>query len=450
MPPKPMRRYFSKLPGWAWAVAVLLLAALLSSRATGGATGSATTAAAKATPKISLGIDVLQAGNFTQLRGKRVGLLTNPAGVNRDGVSTIDVLRHAKGVNLVALYGPEHGIYGDEKADVPIADKVDKRTGLPVYSLYGKYRRPPPEMLKGIDVMVVDLQDVGTRSYTFISCLRYVIEACFEQGKEVVVLDRPNPLGGLKVGGPMMEQQWMSYVGAYPIPYVYGLTIGELARMAKDTPGWLRTADGKPLPEDMRKNGVLLVVPMHGWKRAMVWPDTGLTWVPTSPGIQNLQAAFGYGLTGLGAQLGEFKHGFGTPYAFRLLNYPNKTPEELTVAMKGLHLAGLDFAPLTYKEDGEAKSGVYVQITNWNAVDPTELSFYMMKLTAAWDPAGNPFVAAKGSDADLFNKHVGSTAWWEEITQKGGKADVAGFFKRWDAEDAAFQKTSKRWWLYPE
>ena len=124
------------------------------------------------------------------LRGKRVGLLTNPAGVNRNGESTIDVLRQAKGVNLVALYGPEHGIYGDEKADTPIPDRVDARTGLPVFSLYGKYRKPTPEMLRGIDVMVVDLQDLGTRSYTFISCLREVMAACFEQGKTVMVLDR--------------------------------------------------------------------------------------------------------------------------------------------------------------------------------------------------------------------------------------------------------------------
>jgi len=445
MPPMPECRFFFKLPGWAWMAAALLAAAC----ATGGATGKV--AASAASPQVALGIDVLQAGNFTLLKGKRVGLLTNPAGVNRNGVSTIDVLRQAKGVDLVALYGPEHGIYGDEKADVPIANQVDKRTGRPVYSLYGKYRRPTPEMLKGIDVMVVDLQDLGTRSYTFISCLREVMAACFEQGKEVVVLDRPDPLGGMKVGGPMMEPEWMSYVGAYPVPYVYGLTIGELARMAKDSPGWLRTADGKPLPEETRKDGRLLVVPMHGWRRSMVWPDTGLAWVPTSPGILNLQAAFGYELTGLGGQLGKFSHGFGTPYAFRLLNYPGKTPEELTMTMRGLHLAGLDFQPKHYQDvTGVDRSGAYVVITNWNAVDPTELSFDMMKLAAAWDPSGNPFAAAKASDADLFNKHVGSSAWWEEITKKGGHADVASFFKLWDAEDAAFQQTSKRWWLYPE
>ena len=147
-------------------------------------------------PKVMLGIDVLESMGFAPLRGKRVGLLTHPAGVNRFGRSTVDVLRSARGVRLTALFGPEHGIYGDEKADVPVLDKIDRRTRLPVYSLYGKYRKPTPEMLKKIDVLVIDLQDIGCRSYTYISCMLWAMEAWFENGKEVVVLDRPNPLGG--------------------------------------------------------------------------------------------------------------------------------------------------------------------------------------------------------------------------------------------------------------
>ena len=137
---------------------------------------------------------------FRAIAGKRVGLLTHPAGVNRDGRSSIDVLRSARNVQLVALFGPEHGIYGDEKANVPVDDKIDARTGFPVYSLYGKYRKPTPKMLAGLDALVIDLQDVGVRSYTYVSCMRYVMEACFEYDVEVIVLDRPNPLGGLKVG----------------------------------------------------------------------------------------------------------------------------------------------------------------------------------------------------------------------------------------------------------
>jgi uncharacterized protein YbbC (DUF1343 family) len=256
-------------------------------------------------------------------------------------------------------------------------------------------------------------------------------------------------VGGLRVGGPIVEEQWMSYVGDYQIPYVYGLTMGELARMAKDTPGWLRTAAGLPLPDPIRKSGHLLVVPMRGWHRSMLWPDTGLHWVPTSPKVTNVGAAFGYGLTGLGGIIGAFSHGVDTPYPFRLLNYPGKTPQELALAMNSLHLGGLAFEPMAYKEDGETKSGVYIAITNWNAVVPTELSFYMMKYAAEWDPKGNPFARATGTEADLFNKHVGSSAWWDEISRKGGRADVAGFFRVWNAEDAKFQKWSEPWWLYP-
>ena len=170
-------------------------------------------------PHIKLGIDVLADQGFAPLLGKRVGLLTHPAGVNRLGISTVRILHQNRAVNLVALFGPEHGIYGNEKANEPIDNAIDPRTGLPVYSLYGKYRKPTPNMLAGIDVLVIDLQDIGTRSYTFISCMKLALEAAFENGVEVILLDRPNPLGGLKVDGPIVERRWQSYVGAFSIPY---------------------------------------------------------------------------------------------------------------------------------------------------------------------------------------------------------------------------------------
>lgn len=400
--------------------------------------------------RVALGIDVLAAQNFSILQGQRVGLLTHPAGVNRDGVSTIDILRRAPGVKLVALYGPEHGIYGDEAASQTVPDRVDKKTGLHVYSLFGDTRKPRPDMLESIDVMVVDLQDIGTRSYTFISCLRYTMEACFEQNKTVVVLDRPNPLGGLKVGGPLdAKNMKMSYVGAYRVPYVFGLTIGELAQMAKDTPGWLDVA------ENVRANGKLIVVPMNGWRRSMTWQDTGLKWVPTSPNIPTVGAAFGYSLTGLAGWGGttgvptKISHGVGTAYPFRFLNYPGHKPAEVAATFNALHLAGLNFVPYAYLDEEKVeRSGVYVQITDWNAVEPTRLAFEMMKLDAAWNPSGNPYAKATGSGADLFEKHVGSTAWYQEISTKGKRADVDAFFRTWDAADADFQKMSQRWWLY--
>jgi uncharacterized protein YbbC (DUF1343 family) len=390
---------------------------------------------------IMLGIDVLEADGFNLLRGKRVGLLTNPAGVNRNGISTIDVLRRSPQVNLVALFGPEHGIYGDEKANVPVDDKIDTRTGLPVYSLYGRFRRPTRQMLDQIDVMVIDLQDLGVRSYTYVSCMRYVIEECFKANKEVVVLDRPNPLGGLKVDGPPLEQRWKSYVGAFQVPYVHGLTIGELANMAVHQPGVLEVDDAT------RQRGRLTVVRMRGWQRSMQWPATGLRWIPTSPAIPDLSAVMGYSMTGLGTQLGGFRHGYGTIYPFRVLQFPGKQPEEIMQALRARNIPGLDYRIVTFTEGGQPRRGVYVLVSDWNALRPTELSFHMMAIAAQWS-ASNPFAAATSGQADLFNEHVGSTEWWNALTTQGAAVDVDRFVRQWSNEARTFQQHSRQFWLY--
>lgn len=391
--------------------------------------------------KIHLGIDVLEQQSFRPIAGKRVGLLTNPAGVNRDGVSTIDVLRRAPNVRLVALFGPEHGIYGDEQANVPVMDKIDPRTGLPVYSLYGQYRKPTPQMLRGLDALIIDLQDVGVRSYTYVSCMRYAMEACFEHGVEVIVLDRPNPLGGLKVDGPPLDREWRSYVGAFHVPYVHGLTIGELARMAKHTPGWME------VPDRVRQEGKLTVIQMRGWRRSMLWPETGLTWVPTSPFVPDLSAVLGYAMTGLGAQVGGFSHGIGTPYPFRLLRFRGKSAQEIQQALTARNIPGLGFRVVkTQSAAGAPVEGVYVSVNNWDAVRPTEISFHMMQMAAAWTPGGNPF--ASTPNPDLFNKHVGSTAWWNEISQRGSNARVNLFVNQWEAQAKTFQQQARHFWLY--
>ena len=389
---------------------------------------------------IYLGIDVLEQSGFRAIGGKRVGLLTHPAGLNRRGESSIDVLLSAKNVRLDALFGPEHGIYGNEKANVPVNDKTDPRTGLPVYSLYGKHRKPTAKMLAGLDALVIDLQDVGVRSYTYVSCMRYAMEACFENGVEVVILDRPNPLGGLKVDGPPLDREWRSYVGAFHVPYVHGLTIAELARIAKHTPDWMET------PEHILKNGKLTVIPMRGWRRDMLWTKTGLRWVPTSPYIPDLSAVLGYAMTGLGAQESGFSHGIGTPYPFRLLRYKGKSPQQIKAALESKRIPGLSYRILkTQSATGAPLSGVYVSVTNWNRARPTELSFHMMQLAAVWS-FSNPFAALK--NPELFNKHVGSTAWWNEINQRGARARVDTFVDRWAQEATNFQQKAKRYWIY--
>ena len=392
--------------------------------------------------KVMLGIDVLESMNFAPIAGKRVGLLTHPAGVNMNGESTIDVLRRARNVRLKALYGPEHGIYGDEKANVKIGNRIDKRTGLPVYSLYGKYRKPTPDMLSGIDVLVIDLQDVGCRSYTYVSCMLRAMEACFELGKQVVVLDRPNPLGGVKIDGPWLDDSVKSYVGMFKVPYVHGMTIGELAKFAKGTPGAME------ITSKAQKSGKLLVIPMRGWRRDMLWPFTGLRWVPTSPAIPTYQAAYGYAMTGLGCQLGGFQHGYGTQYPFRLLTCKGKTPDQIIYALRRYNIKGLAFRKLSGKNaKGATVDGVYVYITDFSALKPTRLSMYMTILACEFS-GKNPFSAATQNEQLLFDKHFGARTWLAELKKRGRFANVEAFGAKCDAYCARFAVERKPFLIY--
>ena len=392
--------------------------------------------------KFSLGVDYLEETKFGILKGKKVGLLTHPAGVNSRGISTVDVLRRTPQVDLIALFGPEHGIYGNEKAAVPVEDKIDQKTGLPVYSLYGKFRKPTSNMLSKIDCLVIDLQDVGVRCYTYISCMRYAIEACFEEGVQVVILDRPNPLGGQKMAGPMIDEKWMSYVGAFPMPFVHAMTIGEIALWSKKESGILK------ISEKARKAGQLAIVPMKNWNRAMTWPQTGLKWIPTSPNIPTLDSVAGYPMTGLGAQMGKFKHGIGTSQPFRFLTFEGKAPIDLKRELDALNLGGLSFQVKTIQNDaGKKIEGVYIVLNDWQSWKPTELAFYMMKLSAKWETP-SPFTQAKESEITLFNKHVGSTAWWNHLYQSGAICEPSKFLSKWEMDVKSFREKISKYYLY--
>lgn len=390
------------------------------------------------------GIDVLESQGFAILQGKRVGLLTHDAAASRTGEPTWSVLDRAPGVKLVALFAAEHGIDGRAPASAVIADQVHAPTGKPVHSLYGNARRPPRELLKEIDVMVIDLQDIGSRSYTFISAMRETLEACFNAGVEVVVLDRPNPLGGVKVDGPGVDPEWRSYVGAFPIPYVHGLTVGELARLALGTPGVLQ------LDDKARAAARLVVVPMRGWRRTMRWPETGLRWRQTSPYIADFAAVEGYAITGLGCILGGWSHGVGREQPFRGIHYRGHTADALVRELNGLGVRGLAFRKIEFV-NGERKKvqAVVVDIADWNALRPTELSFHLMRLSCAWS-GGNPFKAATKAQRQSFNRHVGSAAWWAALVRDGAKVEVRPFVERWAAEAQTFREASRRFWLYPD
>jgi len=391
---------------------------------------------------VMLGVDTLEASGFKAVAGKRIGLLTHVAGVNRRGERTIDVLRRAPNTRLSCLFSPEHGLNGDVKASVNIDNGVDARTGLPIYSLFGKNRKPTPDQLKGLDAVVIDLQDIGVRSYTFNVVMRYTIEACFENNVEVIVLDRPNPLGGLKVDGPRLDPEWFSGVGAYRIPYVHGLTMGELAKMAASEPGVLA------VPESVRRKGRLTIVPMRGWKRSMRWPDTGLKFVPTSPLVRDYPAVMGYAMVGLGCEFSGFKHGVGASYPFRGITFKNIPAERLIRDLTALNIPGLAYRKVTVNDaDGKPKEGVYIEVADWQAWRPTELSFQLMRLACRYDPP-NPFTKIDGKDARSFNIHVGSTAWWNALRRDGAQVNVGSFISAWTTDARAYQQLTRKYWIY--
>jgi len=332
-------------------------------------------------------------------------------------------------------------------------DQVDPRTGLMVYSLYnGRTHQPTAAQLKGIDALVVDLQDIGTRSYTFTGAMKQAMEGCFLNHVEIIVLDRPNPLGGLKVDGPIPDPQWLgpNLVNEFPVPYVHGLTIGELARLAKDQPGVLR------IPEAARLAGRLTVIPMRGWRRDMRWPETGLTWVPTSPYIPDFSAVVGYPMTGLGSfmgdtpNLGGFRSGVGSDYPFRGISNKYLKSETLEAVLDGLHLPGLGFRRVSVPDakTGKPATGLFIEVTDWDAWQPAELNFYLMKLDCKFSPR-NPFAAAPPLVANGFLKHMGSNALFKDLVAHGANVDIVTYLRDWRAKAKLFQEQSRRFWLYP-
>jgi uncharacterized protein YbbC (DUF1343 family) len=388
--------------------------------------------------EVKLGNEVLAAGHFRVLQGKHVGLLTNPSGVNRHLQSTIEVLRAAPGVKLVALFGPEHGVYGAAGAGDKVADTVDARTGLPAYSLYGKTFRPTPEMLAGLDAMVYDLQDTGCRSYTYISSMGEAMEACAEAGVEFVVLDRPNPLGGERIEGPMLERQFRSHVGYWNVPYVYGLTCGELARMI----------NGEGL---IKKPCRLTVVPMKGWKRSMVWRDTDLPWVPSSLDVPHGDSALFQVATGMLGELGSVSIGIGYTLPFECIAVPGLDPHKFAEHLNGYQLPGVEFYPTSYKPyyftfATQMVSGVQIFFTDRSKAPLTAINFYgyeALKTVADRDLFAES-VKAKRS-VNMFDKVNGTDATRKALQAGTPAAEIVA---SWKGGEDAFRKQRKKYLLY--
>ena len=397
-----------------------------------------------ARPVVKTGVEVLRDGGFKELQGKRVGLVTNPSGVDRYLRSTVDILFNAPGVNLVALYGPEHGVRGDVYAGGHVTDTKDEATGLPVYSLYGPTRKPTPQMLEGIDVMVYDIQDVGARSYTFISTLGLVMEACAAKGIEVVVLDRPNPLGGNKIEGCYVEQPFNSFVSQYRIPYVYGLTVGELAIMINEE-GLNRGQKGDQAPARCK----LTVVPMEGWERDMLYEDTGLPWVLPSPNIPFKETPLYYAAAGICGELYGFMDiGVGYTLPFQTFGATWLDPEKLKARLESYGLPGISFRTIWYKpiagsRKGELVKGLQFFFTDYEKARVTETQFYVMQAVAELYPDKKAFEIISGYG--LFDKVCGTDYVRKEFSKRYKVADIADY---WRKDEASFRELSRQYHIY--
>ena len=395
-------------------------------------------------PAVKTGIEVLRDRGFDILIGKRVGLVTNPSGLDRHLNSTVDILYNAPGVRLVALYGPEHGVRGDVYAGGKVADTKDEATGLPVYSLYGSTRKPTPEMLEGIDVMVYDIQDVGVRSYTFISTLGLVMEACAAKDIEVVVLDRPNPLGGNKIEGCYVEQPFNSFVSQYKIPYVYGLTVGELAEMINEE-GLNRGQKGNQEPVKCR----LKVVPMEGWTRDMVYEDTGLPWVLPSPNIPFKDTPMYYAAAGVCGELYGFMNiGIGYTLPFQVFGALWLDPVKLKERLDSYNLPGISFRTIWFKpfsgsQKGELVKGLQYFFTDYEKARLTDTQFYVMQAVAELYPDKKAFEIISGYG--LFDKVCGTDYVRLEFAKRYKVADIQDY---WRKDEDSFRTLSQKYHIY--
>lgn len=369
-----------------------------------------------APPKIKLGNEVLLEKYRYLIEGKRIGLITNQTGVNSKGESLIDILAKEPKTKLVALYAPEHGLDGTAKAGEYVKSYTHEKLGIPVYSLYGATRMPTQDMLAGVDLLIFDIQDIGSRTYTYISTLNYAMIAAQKYGKPILVLDRPNPVGGTIVEGPVLEDKFKSFVGVDNLPMAHGMTIGELALYFNRNIG-----------------AQVTVVPMEGYTRKMIWQDTGLPWVPTSPNIPDIQSVFGYMATGLGEGTGIFQGD-----KFKWIGGQGIDAQKYAQLLNQAGLPGVKFIP----EKRGSAGGVRLEITDYHTFNPAKTGFYALgyarQLTGFSVPKSTQTIV-------MFDKIMGTDKIGRYLEQNLPPEQIVANYSK-DLE--AFKKVRQKYLIY--
>ena len=377
------------------------------------------------------GIEMLLKQPPDFLRDKRIGLVTNPTGVDSELRSSIDLLAQHPHLHLVALFGPEHGVRGNVQAGEKVEASVDEATGLPVVSLYGEHREPTAEMLEGIDVLLFDIQDVGARFYTYPYTLAGAMRAARRAGIPVMVLDRPNPIGGVKIEGPVLESEYASFVGQFPIPVRHGMTMGELARLFNDA---------------FAIGAELHVVPVEDWNRSVAEPGHSLHWVPPSPNMPTPDTALVYPGTALfeGTNVSE---GRGTTRPFEIIGAPFILAEALANHMNNLGLPGVRFRPVWFtptfsKHAGALCGGVQIHVTDREAYLPFRTGLSLLKAIHDLHPQAFRF---EPGTPPFFDKLAGN-GWIRQGIEEGESVDAME--ARWAPELRSFEEVRRRYLLY--
>ncbi len=384
---------------------------------------------------IQLGIDVLVNDYPELLKGKQVGLITNQSGVNGKLESTIDVLNSLSGATVTALFGPEHGIRGALYAGEKVTTAIDEKTGIPVFSLYGKNHSPTPKMLEKVDVLVFDIQDIGSRTYTYVWTMTESMKSAAAKGIPFVVLDRPNPINGLVVEGNIVQKGFESFIGKYPVAYCHGMTLGEMARM---------------INQEYAIHCDLKVIPMKGWHRWMNWKETGLQWVPTSPHIPEADTPWYYPTTGIFGELKTLNEGIGYTLPFKLAGSPYIDAELLANELNSENLPGVYFQPIYYQpfygpQASQYCQGVRIVITDFTTYQPVNTGYYLLAAVQRLFPKAIDWEGKAAKRWGSFDKANGTDQIRKALQQGKSAKEI---IHSWQKELDAFKLIRVKYLIY--